>query len=287
MSKSIYKKHNYVYEITEISTDRKYIGVRSCNIDPMDDLMKYKSSSLNNEFERRQKDQPEDYRYEILSFHNNREDAVKEEIRLHELYDVAKNPKFINRAKQTSTGFDGTGMIVVKDINGNIFWVGKDDPRYISGELSFIKTGNKLTEDTKNKISKSLKGHIISESTKQKISITSKGNNNPMFGKIVIVENGKNIIVDKDDIRILSNEFKSPLTGENNGMYRKKHTESAKKKMSIARSGANNASAKSVVINNIIYTTIKEAATKLNLARNTIKSRCKSDKDIWIGWYYK
>lgn len=46
----------------------------------------------------------------ILSCFDNHLDAVNEEIRLHQLYDVANNPLFYNKSKQTSTKFDTTGF---------------------------------------------------------------------------------------------------------------------------------------------------------------------------------
>lgn len=45
----------------------------------------------------------------ILSTYATALEAVKEEIRLHSYYNVAVNPMFYNRAKQTSTKFDTTG----------------------------------------------------------------------------------------------------------------------------------------------------------------------------------
>ena len=89
--------YHYVYEIIEISTDLKYIGVRSCNRKPEDDLGKrYFSSSTNKEFVKAQKIDPSKYRYAILSVYDNREEAANEEIRLHKLYNVAKSDCFYN-----------------------------------------------------------------------------------------------------------------------------------------------------------------------------------------------
>lgn len=42
---------------------------------------------------------------EILSMHLTREEAMKEEIRLHALYDVKNNPEFYNQCNATSTKF--------------------------------------------------------------------------------------------------------------------------------------------------------------------------------------
>ena len=49
------------------------------------------------------------------------------------------------------------GRITVKDKNGNFYSVYKNDPRLLSGELVFNCTGHKLSEETKQKLSKNHK----------------------------------------------------------------------------------------------------------------------------------
>ena len=84
---------------------------------------------------------------------------LNEEIRLHNLYDVGKNPNYYNKSKQTSKSFSMNGWVNVKDKDGNILSVSVDDPRYLSGELISIATnkvsvkdkdGNKLYIDKEN-----------------------------------------------------------------------------------------------------------------------------------------
>lgn len=137
MSNSIYSnKIHYTYKITEISTKKKYIGVRSCNRNPIDDLgKKYFSSSTNKEFIRNQKTNPSDYIYEILNVFDDRKDAINHEIQLHEEYDVSRNEMYYNKCKSKSDGFSTEGMIIAKDDDDNRLVVGIDDPRYLSGEL--------------------------------------------------------------------------------------------------------------------------------------------------------
>ena len=102
MSKSIYnnkpsQKFHYVYQITEISTNKKYIGSRTSKIDPSLDLgLKYFSSSSNAEFIKNQKENPIKFEYKILSIFETKEEAINEEIRLHNLYDVGRNLEFYN-----------------------------------------------------------------------------------------------------------------------------------------------------------------------------------------------
>ena len=56
-----------------------------------------------------------------------------------------------------------------------------------------------------------------------------------------------------------------------NGFYGKKHSKETKEKMSKQRKGKNHPYAKSVIINNIKYYTIKEACEKLNISRHEMR----------------
>ena len=112
MSNTIYtKKFHYIYIITEISTNMKYIGARSTKLEPIKDLgIKYFSSSTNKEFIKNQKINSSNYKYEVLSIHNTREEAIELEIKLHNKFNVGINESFYNRAKQSSLGFDTSGI---------------------------------------------------------------------------------------------------------------------------------------------------------------------------------
>jgi len=112
-NKTIYP-FNYVYRITNIVTRMHYYGVRSCIIEPRLDLgYKYFSTASSIDglaFRADQKVNSLNYRYKIVGLFETRELAIKREILLHNMYDVARNPKFYNQAKQTSTGFDQSGI---------------------------------------------------------------------------------------------------------------------------------------------------------------------------------
>lgn len=59
------------------------------------------------------------------------------------------------------------GLVVVKDKEGNISRVETTDPRYISGELVYYRTGVKHKEETLQKMKEhSIKGKIICHNTK-------------------------------------------------------------------------------------------------------------------------
>ena len=111
MTKSTYA-HNYTYLITNITNNMKYIGARSCACLPEDDPYTGSSKSLTAIMV----ENSDQFIKEILSDFPTRILAVSEEIRLHNLYDVAVNPEYYNKSKQTSIGFDTTGTPVNKGI---------------------------------------------------------------------------------------------------------------------------------------------------------------------------
>jgi hypothetical protein len=73
-----------------------YLGCRSCKCDPEEDTAYFGSFSDTN-FKPTQKI--------VLKTFETRKEALEAEVLLHSFFDVAKNPHFANRAKQTSSGF--------------------------------------------------------------------------------------------------------------------------------------------------------------------------------------
>ena len=106
-------KHNYTYLITNTTNGLKYIGVRSCNCLPENDSYMGSSKYLK---EAIKEDSLSNFTKEILSDYPTRKLAVTEEIHLHNLHDVAVNPEYYNKSKQTSTGFDTTGIPVNRGV---------------------------------------------------------------------------------------------------------------------------------------------------------------------------
>lgn len=98
---------HYVYRITNINTKRHYYGCRTSKVCPKLDLgVKYFSSSKDMSFLQEQKISPNDFKYKIIMCFPTRERALLFEIRLHEKFNVDKNPIFYNKSKQTTTGFN-------------------------------------------------------------------------------------------------------------------------------------------------------------------------------------
>jgi hypothetical protein len=89
------KEYYYTYYSYE-EWGRGYIGSRGCECLPEEDI-KYLGSFKDKTFNPTQKI--------ILEIYETREQALEAEVILHDFYDVANNPHFANKAKQTSTKF--------------------------------------------------------------------------------------------------------------------------------------------------------------------------------------
>lgn len=89
------REYYYTYYSYE-EWGRGYIGSRGCECLPEEDI-KYFGSFKEKSFRPTQKI--------ILEIYETREQAIEAEVILHDFYDVANNPHFANRAKQTSTKF--------------------------------------------------------------------------------------------------------------------------------------------------------------------------------------
>lgn len=183
--------NHYVYLLQHKEKEMYYIGVRSCRCAIGDDsymgssrLMTAEDRSACNKI--------------VLKRFVTRSDAVAYEIELHEMFDVAANPLFYNKAKQTSVGFDTSGVPVAfteehreylsisraayNEQYGN---PGRSKDPEIRKKLSkaglawYTKNkskclGRTLTDVHKAKISKGLLGSKHPESTKEKIRATHK-----------------------------------------------------------------------------------------------------------------
>lgn len=93
--------YHYTYLLLNQTTLMMYIGKRSCNCLPEEDVQ-YMGSSKYVPKEQCTKT--------ILKTFSSSREAVQHEIYLHNLHDVGVNPMFYNRSKQTSTKFDTTGV---------------------------------------------------------------------------------------------------------------------------------------------------------------------------------
>ncbi len=90
------KEYYYTYYSYE-EWGRGYFGSRGCKCLPEEDV-KYFGSSKDKTFKPK-------YKIILKDNYATREEAIADEIILHDYYDVVNNPHFANKAKQTSTKF--------------------------------------------------------------------------------------------------------------------------------------------------------------------------------------
>ena len=209
---------HYVYQITNINTNKKYIGCRSSSIEPLKDLgIIYFSSSSDKEFKKDQRENNKNYIYEILSIFNIRLDAILYESELHKKFNVDVNDLFYNKAKQNQNGIDFTGRNHTFESRNKIGNASKSRIRTI---------------ESNKKLSKSRKGIKFTEDHKKKLSEAKLGKKNQWYGKSGPMYGKKHSI---DSI----NKMSESKTGEKNIKYwkGKQRTEDTKLKISNSKKG--------------------------------------------------
>jgi hypothetical protein len=204
------KKCHYTYIITDTLTNKMYIGVRSSDIEPINDIgVLYFSSSSNQEFIKEQHINPNRFRYDVIKIFDNRTDALENEIALHKIYDVGNNPMFYNLQSQNSSGIDFTGKTHTESAKLKI------------GNASRIRG---ISQKAKENLLWQSKNRVRTDDEKNKISNSLQGNNNAL---------GKR----SDETRQNISNAKKGMTSVFKG---KKHSKESKEKMSIAKIGDNN-----------------------------------------------
>lgn len=181
--------YHYTYIIT-YTDNKQYIGVRTSKCLPEDDISYIGSSkhTPNELFKSKQ----------ILNVFKTRKEAVENEIKLHNQYSVSTSQNFYNKAKQTSTRFDTTGI--------------------------------KLSDEHKELLSKKLKNRIINEEHKQKISKSLTGRKrtdeeikNIKIGIAKSIPNRKPRVVSDEEKQRKSEKLKGIPTGRKGEEYDKEY----------------------------------------------------------------
>lgn len=152
---------------------RGYIGVRSCDCLPEEDL--YFGSYSDPTFEPTQKI--------ILSTHETREEANQAEVKLHKFFNVGLNNHFANKANQTASGFTTYGITPSKETRqkmserrrgaGNHMW-GKTHSEETRQKIREARRNQVISEETRQKMREAHTGRAHSEEAKRKISKASK-----------------------------------------------------------------------------------------------------------------
>lgn len=123
------KKYNYVYEIV-YPNGMKYIGVRSCNCELIEDSYLGSGFHIPDEF------RPLGIKT-ILSLHPTRIDAMNEEIRIHAELDIKNHSDYYNQCNSTSTKFQVSQEAIQR---GALKRLGrtKDTHEYIANQAKAI-----------------------------------------------------------------------------------------------------------------------------------------------------
>jgi len=154
-------KYHYVYRITNTKLNKHYYGTRSSKIEPHKDIgFIYFSSSSDHNFIDDQKNNPQDYKYAIVSEFDSREEALGLEIKLHTKFNVGINTSFYNKAKQTSDKFDF-------DFTG---YQHTEETRRKISECAKLRKGRSVSEETRAKLAHAATCRIKSQEEKDKIS---------------------------------------------------------------------------------------------------------------------
>ena len=206
------KKYHYTYYSYE-EWGMGYFGSRSCECLPEEDI-NYFGSFTHKNFKPTQK-------IILKNDYATRAEAIKDEVILHDYYDVAKNPHFANRAKQTSTGFTQEDITITEETRKKLL----DRPCWCKGKkgihtqetlekLRNLRLGKKLSEEVKEKIKQNAnpywKGKKRNNEMRKKLSVSTQGNKRCLG-------------------RVLSDETKEKISKANKG---NKHTEEHKKRIS-------------------------------------------------------
>lgn len=152
--------HHYTYCIVFPTIPRLYIGVRSYNGPPSQDDYRSSSQKVKNLIK-----EGLNYKVHIIGTFATREEAEANEIALHALFDVARNPYFLNGARAVQGGFTRAG--VTSEQRGRSY-------EEMFGEDEAVRR--------KTVISQKLKARQFSEKTKCKMSQSHAdvaGNKNP------------------------------------------------------------------------------------------------------------
>jgi hypothetical protein len=214
MPTDIYIQYHYTYLITNTTNQMKYIGVRSCSCLPENDSDYMGSSKALDES---MNETPESFTKTIIGTFPTRENANADEQRLHEMYDVARNPEFYNQ---------------------------------MNAPLGFDNTGKHHSEETRKKISLSNSGNVswnkglkTSDATKKKLSEANRGEKHHFYGKSLSEEHKKKICENHIGMRGKKHSEKTrekiseANKGEKHYNYGKHHSNETRKKMSGAQKG--------------------------------------------------
>lgn len=252
-------KFHYTYWL-EDEFGKAYIGSRTSILHPNEDNYWGSSLIVNEAIGRGVK-----FTKKILAIWEDRESAISHEVLLHEIFDVAKNERFYNLARQTSTRF-------IRDVSG---WNHSEKTKQL---LSQQKSGSKNPNFGKTGPDAPAYGHRHSPEQKAKMALP--GPKNGMYNKKHTSESIQKMKAN------IGNRF-----GKNNPFFGKKHSEESKKfgssnhMFGVTRDKHPNA--KRIHTPHGIFNCVLDAAEALNVSTNTIRNRVKSKKEQFAEYYFE
>ena len=209
MSKETSKKYHYFYKITNNINSHFYYGVH--NTDDLDDGYMGSGTRLHYAYK---KYGVENFTKEILKFFDTSKEAFEYEAEV-------VNEELIKRddcynVQLGGIYFNTTGLVSVRDKDGNCFDVEKNDPRYLSGKLVGVTKGMATVKDSE--------GNTF---------LVDKNNPDYLSGKLVGVTKGRVIVKDyKGNIFLIDKNSPEYLTGKLKPIWvGRKHSAETKEKM--------------------------------------------------------
>lgn len=148
-----------------------------------------------------------------------------------------------------------------------------------ANNVSIQMTGKKVSEETREKMSRSFKGRVFSDEHKENIGKSSKGRPNKMKGQKLILTDeerkkrgdtnrgknlGKNNVMSREDVR---EKHRLAISSAD-------YKENRKRKMS----GHRPFNFRKVLIEGVSYESIIDASRKLGISYNVIRRRLNSEK---------
>lgn len=191
-----------------------YFGSRSCECLPEEDVRYFGSFSDKNFNPTHKIILRDDYKTRI--------DAIKDEVMLHNFYEVHINPHFANRSKQTTTKFTTSGIKLTGEQRNKISerFKGKKLSEEHIQKVANSNRGKKRTEESKKRMSEAQKNsdYVASEETRKKMGESRRGFRNHNYGKPLSEET--------------KNKLRESQLGEKGHNYGKSLSEETKKKIS-------------------------------------------------------
>lgn len=166
--------YHYVYRITNVVLKKHYYGKRTSKVFPKEDLgIKYFSSSSDKWFIEDQKLQPQNYRYKVVRLFCTEKEAIAHEVKLHNKFDVGRNPRFFNKAIQRNnkTYFFNSKLSEEHKQKIRLSRLNKPRSEETKAKLRLANLGKKASKEAKLKMSVSRIGVPI--------NVDRHGNKNP------------------------------------------------------------------------------------------------------------